>query len=49
MIELIRELAAKYRHYVAPMTYLKIWHAGHPVNRKRVQRLYSELRLQVRK
>lgn len=49
LIELIGELAAKYRRYGAPMIYLKIRQAGHAVNHKRVQRLYSQLGLQVRK
>ncbi|MES1952418.1 transposase [Salinisphaera sp. S4-8] len=35
-------LAQHYRHYGAPMIYLKLRQAGWSVNYKRVERLYAE-------
>lgn len=45
----ILRLAGLYRRYGAPMIYLKLRQNGWAVNHKRVERLYSEQRLQVRR
>jgi len=45
----IVDLAQRHRRYGAPMIYLKLRQAGHCVNHKRVERLYSEEKLQVRR
>ena len=42
-------LAHRYRRYGAGMIYLKLRQAGEAVNHKRVERLYAEERLQVRR
>lgn len=42
-------LAHRHRRYGAGMIYLKLRQAGQPVNHKRVERLYAEAGLQVRK
>jgi putative transposase len=42
-------LAHRYRCYGAGMIYLKLRQAGEAVNHKRVERLYAEDRLQVRR
>lgn len=42
-------LAHRHRRYGAGMIYLKLRQAGLPVNHKRVERLYAEARLQVRR
>jgi len=41
-------LAHRQRRYGAGMIYLKLRQAGERVNHKRVERLYTEARLQVR-
>jgi putative transposase len=45
----IVDLAQRHRRYGAPMIYLKLRQAGYCVNHKRVERLYSEEKLQVRR
>ena len=45
----ILRLAQRYRRYGAPMIYLKLRQAGWVVNHKRVERLYAEQCLQVRR
>lgn len=45
----ILRLAQRYRRYGAPMIYLKLRQAGWLVNHKRVERLYAEQCLQVRR
>lgn len=45
----ILRLAQRYRRYGAPMIYLKLRQAGWLVNHKRVERLYAEQALQVRR
>lgn len=47
--EAIRQLAYRYRRYGAPMIGLKLRQAGWVVNHKRVERLYTQMALQVRK
>lgn len=47
--EQILTLAHRHRHYGAGMIYLKLRQQGVMVNHKRVERLYSEAELQVRK
>ena len=47
--ERIVALAHRHRRYGAGMIYLKLRQAGVSVNHKRVERLYSEARLQVRR
>jgi len=42
-------LAHRHRRYGAGMIYLKLRQAGQPVNHKRVERLYAEAKLQVRR
>jgi putative transposase len=42
-------LAHRHRRYGAGMIYLKLRQAGDPANHKRVDRLYAEARLQVRR
>ena len=42
-------LAHRHRHYGAGMIYLKLRQAGEPANHKRVDRLYAEARLQVKR
>jgi transposase InsO family protein len=42
-------LAHRHRRYGAGMIYLKLRQAGEPANHKRVDRLYAEARLQVRR
>jgi putative transposase len=42
-------LAHRHRRYGAGMIYLKLRQAGEPANHKRVDRLYTEARLQVRR
>jgi len=42
-------LAHRHRRYGAGMIYLKLRQAGHVVNHKRVDRLYAEARLQVKR
>jgi putative transposase len=46
--EIIR-LAQRHRRYGAGMIYLKLRQAGQPVNHKRVDRLYAEARLHVKR
>ena len=45
----ILRLTQRYRRYGAPMIYLKLRQAGWIVNHKRVERLYAEQGLQVRR
>jgi len=45
----ILALAHRHRRYGAGMIYLKLRQRGHPANHKRVERLYAEARLQVRR
>ncbi|WP_397377679.1 IS3 family transposase [Pseudomonas sp.] len=47
--ERIEALAHRYRRYGAAMIYLKLRQAGEVVNHKRVERLYAEARLQVKR
>lgn len=47
--EQILALAHRHRRYGAGMIYLKLRQAGQPVNHKRVDRLYAEAGLQVRR
>lgn len=47
--ERIQALAQRHRRYGVGMIYLKLRQAGHLVNHKRVERLYQEARLQVRR
>ncbi len=47
--EQIQALAHRYRRYGAGMIYLKLRQAGERVNHKRVDRLYAEAGLQVRR
>ncbi len=47
--EQIQALAHRYRRYGAGMIYLKLRQAGERVNHKRVDRLYAEVGLQVRR
>lgn len=47
--ERIVALAHRHRHYGATMIYLKLRQAGEVVNHKRVERLYAEARLQVKR
>ena len=47
--EQIVALAHRHRRYGAGMIYLKLRQAGHPINHKRVERLYAEAGLQVRR
>lgn len=47
--EAIRALAHRHRRYGAGMIYLKLRQQGMPVNHKRVERLYAEEKLQVRR
>jgi putative transposase len=47
--ERILALAQRHRRYGAGMIHLKLRQAGLPVNYKRVERLYQEARLQVRR
>lgn len=47
--EQIVDLAHRHRRYGAGMIYLKLRQAGHQVNHKRVERLYVEAGLQVRR
>ena len=42
-------LAHRHRRYGAGMIYLKVRHAGDRINHKRIERLYTEARLQVRR
>lgn len=46
--EIIR-LAQRHRRYGSGMIYLKLRQAGHPVNHKRVERLYTLEKLQVKR
>ena len=47
--EQITALAHRHRRYGAGMIYLKLRQSGQPVNHKRVERLYAEAGLQVRR
>jgi transposase InsO family protein len=47
--ERILALAHRHRRYGAGMIYLKLRQGGHVVNHKRVDRLYAEARLQVKR
>jgi len=47
--QVILALAYRYRRYGAGMIYLKMRQQGHEVNHKRVDRLYGEAQLQVRR
>ncbi|URX62089.1 IS3 family transposase [Luteibacter anthropi] len=47
--EMICALANRHKRYGVGMIYLKLRQAGHTVNYKRVERLYQEANLQVRK
>jgi putative transposase len=49
MREQIVTLAHRHRRYGAGMIYLKLRQAGHRINHKRVERLYAEAGLQVRR
>ena len=43
------DLAQRHRRYGAGMIYLKLRQAGHVINHKRVDRLYTEARLQLKR
>jgi hypothetical protein len=45
----IVRLAQRHRRYGAGMIYLKLRQAGHRINHKRVDRLYAQENLQVRR
>ena len=45
----IVDLAQRHRRYGAGMIYLKLLQAGHVINHKRVDRLYTEARLQLKR
>jgi putative transposase len=45
----IVEMAQRHRRYGAPMIYLKLRQAGLQINHKRVERLYAQEKLQVRR
>ena len=45
----IVDLAQRHRRYGAGMIYLKLRQAGHVINHKRVDRLYTEARLQLKR
>jgi putative transposase len=47
--EHIQALAHRHKHYGVGMIHLKLRQAGHLVNYKRVERLYQEAKLQVRR
>jgi hypothetical protein len=47
--EMICALANRHKRYGVGMIYLKLRQAGHAVNYKRVERLYQEASLQVRR
>jgi len=47
--EHIQALAQRHKRYGVGMIHLKLRQAGHLVNYKRVERLYQEARLQVRR
>ena len=47
--ERIHALAQRHKRYGVGMIYLKLRQAGHLVNYKRVERLYQQARLQVRR
>ena len=47
--EQIVALAQRHRRYGAGMIYLKLRQAGHRVNHKRVDRLYAEARLHLKR
>ena len=47
--QVILTLASRYRRYGASMIYLKVRQQGHDVNHKRVERLYGEAQLQLRR
>jgi putative transposase len=47
--KVIRALAYRHRRYGAGMIYLKVRQQGHRVNHKRIERLYTEARLQLRR
>ena len=47
--ERIHALAQRHKRYGVGMIYLKLRQAGHLVNHKRVERLYQQARLQVRR
>ena len=47
--ECIQALAHRYKRYGVGMIYLKLRQAGHLVNYKRVERLYQQAQLQVRR
>lgn len=47
--EQIITLAQRHRRYGSGMIYVKLRQAGQPVNHKRVERLYAEARLQVKR
>ena len=47
--QVILALATRYRRYGAGMIYLKLRQQGRTVNHKRVERLYTEAQLQVRR
>lgn len=47
--QIILELAARYQRYGAGMIYLKLRQQGRRVNHKRVDRLYTEAQLQLRR
>jgi transposase InsO family protein len=47
--QVILALAARYRRYGAGLIYLKVRQQGRRVNHKRVERLYAEARLQLRR
>ena len=45
----IVDLAQRHRRYGAGLIYLKLRQAGHVINHKRVDRLYTEARLQLKR
>ena len=45
----IVDLAQRHRRYGAGMIYLKLRQAGHVINHTRVDRLYTEARLQLKR
>ena len=49
LVELILDLSGRHPRYGAPMLHMKLRQMGHIVNHKRVERIYREHKLKVRK
>lgn len=47
--QVILTLAYRYRRYGVGMTYLKVRQQGYEVNHQRVERIYAEAQLQIRR